>query len=61
MKVKIFSATLALACSLFAGGLLAAPEYLLSDWKIGEIVAGDDLDLSALDGRVVAIEYWGPR
>ncbi len=40
---------------------LQAEEFDLADWQIGEIVAGDKMDLDKLDGRVVAIEYWGPR
>ena len=40
---------------------LPAEDYKLADWTFGEIIAGDEMDLDALNGRVVAIEYWGPR
>ena len=43
------------------GQAIAAPDFKLSELKMGKIVAGDEIDLDALDGRVVAIEYWGPR
>ena len=51
-----------------AGVLLAAStalaqdaEHTLADFKLGEHVSGDKVDLSAQEGRVVAIEYWGTR
>ena len=37
------------------------PDYKLSDFELGTQVAGDEIDLSKLEGRVIAIEYWGPR
>ena len=35
------------------------PDHNLSEWKIGEIISGDDVKLSDLRGKVVAIENWG--
>jgi hypothetical protein len=31
----------------------------LSDFKIGEIISGDQADEDALKGKVVALEFWG--
>lgn len=31
----------------------------LSDFTIGEIISGDPADPKSLEGKVVAIEYWG--
>ncbi len=33
----------------------------LSQFTLGEHVAGEEVDLTKLQGRVVAIEYWGTR
>ena len=35
------------------------PDHNLSEWKIGEIISGEDVKLSDLNGKVVAIENWG--
>jgi hypothetical protein len=37
------------------------PDHSLSDFKLGEHISGEETDLSKLDGKVVAIEYWGTR
>jgi hypothetical protein len=39
----------------------AVPDHSLSDFSLGEHVSGEETDLSKLDGKVVAIEYWGTR
>jgi hypothetical protein len=31
----------------------------LSDFKIGEIISGDEADEESLKGKVVALEFWG--
>jgi hypothetical protein len=31
----------------------------LSNFKIGEIISGDPADAKSLEGKVVAIEFWG--
>ena len=35
------------------------PDHNLSEWKIGEIISGEDVKLSDLNGKVVALETWG--
>ena len=35
------------------------PDHNLSEWKIGGIISGEDVKLSDLNGKVVAIENWG--
>ena len=52
---------IALLLSCAVSNPLRAEDYKIEDWTFGEIVAGDEMDLDKLDGRVVAIEFWGPR
>lgn len=33
----------------------------LSDWKLGETLVNEDVDISNLKGKIVVIEYWGVR
>jgi len=33
----------------------------LSDWKFLETISGDEPTASALEGKVVIVEYWGIR
>jgi len=33
----------------------------LSDWKFLETISGDEPTASALEGKVVVVEYWGIR
>lgn len=61
MKLNPLVAAAGLVLMGIGSALAEAPDYQLSDYKLGKIVAGDKLDLKNLDGRVVAIEYWGPR
>ncbi len=42
-------------------GITNAGAQNLKDWKAGTTVTGDEVDFEKLKGRVVAIEYWGPR
>lgn len=42
-------------------GAAQAGAQNLKDWKPGDTVTGDEVDFDKLAGRVVAIEYWGPR
>ena len=37
----------------------ALPDHELSEWKIGDIISGDQVALKDLKGKVVAIENWG--
>ena len=46
-------------CLLF--GLNASGQDKLEDFDAGETVTGEKVDFEKLKGRVVAIEYWGPR
>ena len=52
----------AIVAGAFAAGVRAAeelPDHKLSEWRVGDTVSGEKVDLSKLDGKVVAIEYWG--
>ena len=56
------SAAYCLAFSaLSALGQDSVPDHKLSEFKLGDVVSGEDIDLSKLEGKVVAIEYWGTR
>ncbi len=35
------------------------PDHSLSEWKLGDLISGEDVKLSDLKGKVVGIEYWG--
>jgi hypothetical protein len=37
----------------------AVSDKKLSDFKIGEIISGDKVDMKSLEGKVVALEFWG--
>jgi hypothetical protein len=39
----------------------AVPDHKLSEFTLGKHVSGEEVDLSKLEGQVVAIEYWGTR
>lgn len=39
----------------------AVPDHSLSEFKLGEHVTGNEVDLTKQDGKVVVIEYWGTR
>jgi len=39
----------------------AVPDHKLSEFKLGDHVSGEKVDLSKMEGKVVAIEYWGTR
>jgi hypothetical protein len=64
MKTRFRSIVIA---ALALGGLLSVawsetedlPKHSLSEWKLGDIVLGDQVKLDALEGKVVALEYWG--
>ncbi|MDG2125404.1 MAG: hypothetical protein P8J87_17000 [Verrucomicrobiales bacterium] len=61
MKIPLFA--IAGAGVLFAATSAVAQdaEHTLSEFKLGEHISGDKVDLSAQEGRVVVIEYWGTR
>ena len=35
------------------------PDHNLSEFRVGNTISGEKVDLSKLKGKVVAIEYWG--
>ncbi|CAN5489068.1 hypothetical protein BH23VER1_BH23VER1_11210 [soil metagenome] len=39
----------------------ALPEHTLSDFTLGKVVSGELKDLKGLEGKVVAVEWWGTR
>ncbi len=57
-RTPILAALFSAALSL---GTTEATAQKLGDWEPGKTVAGDEVDFEKLKGRVVAIEYWGPR
>ena len=64
MKRKLLISLSTVACLALSAALAAAQDasdVKLSDFKLGEHISGEETDLSKLDGKVVAIEYWGTR
>lgn len=41
------------------GGTKPVSDKKLSDFSIGEIISGDPVEMDKLEGKVVAIEFWG--
>ena len=37
------------------------PDHKLSEWKIGNIIHGEEYKMEDLEGKVVVIEEWGTR
>ncbi|MGK0185153.1 MAG: hypothetical protein ACI9R3_000928 [Verrucomicrobiales bacterium] len=60
-------ATVALAISIASITTLRVsadedlPDHNLSEWRVGDVLIGEKVDLKKADGKVVAIEYWGTR
>ena len=56
-----------LAGAICGMGLLASSafaqdaEHKLSEFQLGETIAGEEVKLDELEGKVVVIEYWGTR
>ena len=55
-----------LTCTIIAAGAFAAekktlPDANVTDFKIGEVVSGDTVDLANTGGKAVVIEAWGVR
>ena len=65
MKKLILTGMSAVSClaltAISALGQAAVPDHNLSDFKLGEHVSGDKVDLSSLEGKVVVFEYWGTQ
>ena len=60
MKIPLI-ATAAAGVLLAATASAQEAEHTLADFKLGDHVSGDKVDLSSQEGRVVVIEYWGTR
>ncbi len=37
------------------------PDHSITEWMLGEIISGPEVKLEELEGKVVAIEFWGWR
>jgi hypothetical protein len=37
------------------------PDHNLSEWRVGDVLIGEKVDLKQAEGKVVAIEYWGTQ
>lgn len=68
MKSKILVGLGAAVCISLATFSAAAkddkadvPDLKLSQFTLGDHVSGEKVDLSKMEGKVVAIEYWGTR
>ncbi len=58
----ILLSVLALASVAFAAEKKAqVPNAKLSDFKVGELLSGDAVDLAKTNGKAVVIEAWGVR
>ena len=55
------SAACGLALSAISALGQGVPDHTLSDFKLGELISGDEVDLSSLEGKVVVFEYWGTQ
>ena len=64
-KHSSFAAILLLISLLFHLPAMAGKPDLtgksLSEWKLGETLVNEDVNISNLKGKVVVIEYWGVR
>jgi hypothetical protein len=51
--------------ALFAQGKddddAALPDHSLKEWTLGTMIMGDEIKTEDLEGKVVALEYWGIR
>lgn len=61
MKTKLIQATAGSILVLAAAALPLQAAANLSDWKIGKVQVGEEVDKKDLEGKVVVIEYWGTR
>lgn len=60
----LLAASLALLSSpssLFGRDETPVPDHKLSEFSLGTHLSGEQVDLSKLEGRVVAIEKWGTK
>jgi hypothetical protein len=62
MKIMLLFAALAFYCSSLSLAQESASSVIsLSKFSLGAHISGDEVDLSKMSGKVVAIEYWGTR
>lgn len=59
MKPKL--SHFAILAAALAIGTPNAGAQNLKDWKAGDTITGEAVDFEKLKGRVVVVEYWGPR
>lgn len=53
--------SIATATSLRVSADEDLPDHNLSEWRVGDVLIGEKVDLKKAEGKVVAIEYWGTR
>jgi len=61
MKLPLFAIAGAGIMFTASSAFAQDAEHTLSEFKLGEHISGAKVDLSAQEGKVVAIEYWGTR
>jgi hypothetical protein len=62
MKNLLLFAALAFYCSSLSLAQESSSSAIsLSKFSLGAHISGDEVDLSKMSGKVVAIEYWGTR
>ena len=65
MKKSILIGVSAAYCLAFSAisaiGQDSVPDHKLSEFKLGDVVSGEKVDFSKMEGKVVTIEYWGTR
>jgi len=60
MKTRILIGVATALCAITSHAQ-NLPDFKLSEFKLKKHISGDDVKLSELEGKVVAIEYWGTR
>ncbi|MCB1096587.1 MAG: hypothetical protein R3F19_20390 [Verrucomicrobiales bacterium] len=64
-NIRVATAAIALALSAFTTLRVSAdedlPDHNLSEWRVGDVLVGEKVDLKQAEGKVVAIEFWGTR
>ena len=58
---RTFVIAIAVGALASAGRAQDLPDHKLSEWRLGNTISGEKPDLSKMEGKVVAIEYWGTR
>ena len=64
-NIRFATAAIALALSALTTLRVSAgedlPDHNLSEWRVGDVLVGEKVDLKQAEGKVVAIEFWGTR